>query len=316
MRGALCIFMTMFCMGSALAQYDYGFDFSKAGTAGFQFLKTGIGARELALGQTASSLTNDANAVYWNPGALSFVGQNQLYLSHNEWLAGSSANAAVVALPLGQYVVAASFLQFTIASFQETVVPQGGASPYTGRSISAGDQAIGLAVSRRFTDKLTIGLQVKYVREWLDDVDYSNVLFDIGTVYYTGFHQLRLAFALQHFGPDMKPFEVRFRMPLTFRLGAADDIVTREDHRLTVGAELIHPTDNDELLALGFEYELFKTLALRAGYRTSSDEGRLAFGAGAHAPVLDDLDLRFDYSYSKMGAVFGATHKFTFGIGF
>jgi hypothetical protein len=74
----------------------------------------------------------------------------------------------------------------------------------TGRMVSAGDLLIGVAAARRFTDKLTIGLQLKYVRESLDNDVVSNVLFDVGSIYYTGFHNLRLGFALQHFGPDMK----------------------------------------------------------------------------------------------------------------
>jgi hypothetical protein len=316
MRGAL-LSLTIVCLAWGVrAQSNFGFDFSKAGTAGFQFLKIGTGSREIALGQAAVSLTNDPNAVYWNPGALAFVTRNQLSVSHNEWLAGSSTNSAVAAVPLGDYVAAISFLQFKIADFGETVVPQGGVSPYTGRMVSAGDQAIGLAVSKRFTDKLTIGIQLKFVREWLDDVSFSNVLFDVGTVYYTGFDRLRLAFAVQHFGPDLKPYDVRFRMPLTIRLGAGDDLVSSEDHRVTAGVELVHPTDNNELLTMGLEYEFLKTFALRTGYRVNTDIGNVSFGAGVHPPVMGDIDLRFDYAYGSYGTVFGATHRFTLGIGF
>lgn len=316
MRAALLSLVLLCCAGSARAQYEYGFDFSKAGTAGFQFLKIGTGSREIALGQAAASLTNDPNAVFWNPGALSLVTGNQLSVSHNQWLVGSSTNSAVAAMPFGDYVAAISFLQFKIAEFGETVVPQGGASPYTGRMVSAGNQAIGLAVSRRFTDKLTIGVQLKYAREWLDDIGYSNMLFDIGTLYYTGFHHLRLAFAVQHFGPDIKPFEVRFRMPLTFRLGAGEDVTLWEDHRLTAGVELIHPTDNNEVLAMGLEYEFLSTFSLRTGYRINADVGNLSAGAGIHAPLISDIDLRFDYAYGTYGKVFGAMHRFTLGIGF
>ena len=316
MRVALLALLMVSFARSTLAQYDYGFDFSKAGTAGFQFLKIGTGAREIALGQAATSLTNDANAVYWNPGALSFVVRNQLFLTHNEWLAGSSANAAVIAIPLEEYVVALSFLQFKIVDFEETVVPQGGGSPYTGRMVGAGDQVVGVAVSKRFTDKLTIGLQLKYVREWMDDVSFSGVLFDVGTVYYTGFHHLRLAFALQHFGPDAKPDLVRFRMPLVFRLGAGEDFILTDEHRLTSALELIHPTDNAEQLSWGLEYEFLRVFALRAGYRFNADEGKLALGMGVRPPPLDMFTLQFDYAYSKFGAAFGATHRFTLGIGF
>jgi hypothetical protein len=316
MRSAVLSLVLLCCAGSARAQYDYGFDFSKAGTAGYQFLKIGSGSREIALGQAATSLSRDPDAVFWNPGALSLVTGSRLSVSHNQWLAGSATNSAVATMSFGDFVGALSFLQFKIAEFGETVVPQGGGSPYTGRTVSAGDQAIGIALSRRFTDKLTIGAQLKYVREWLDDVGYSNVLFDVGALYYTGFHNLRLAFAVQHFGPDLKPFDVRFRMPLTFRLGAGEDVMLGEDHQLTAGVELVHPTDNNEILAMGLEYEFLRTFALRAGYRVNADVGNFSAGAGIHAPVISDIDLHFDYAYGTYGKVFGATHRFTLGIGY
>ena len=64
------------------------------------------------------------------------------------------------------------------------------------------------------------GGQIKYVREKLDDESFDNFLFDIGTIYHTGWRDLRLGFALQHFGPDMKFINKTFRTPLLFRVGA------------------------------------------------------------------------------------------------
>ena len=48
------------------AQLDYGFTFSKAGSAGLQFLKIGVGARESAMGEAVSGTIDDADAVFWN----------------------------------------------------------------------------------------------------------------------------------------------------------------------------------------------------------------------------------------------------------
>jgi hypothetical protein len=298
---------------TALGQDDYGFSFSKAGSAGFQSLKIGIGAREVAMGEAATSTTNRATSVFWNAGGLAFVEQNQVYFSHNNWINGSRHDAVVVAAPVGDYVVALSAVQFAIAEFEETTVqfPQG-----TGRMVDAGDLVFGLAVARRFTDRLTIGLQLKYLNEKLDNDSFGNVLFDVGTIYFTGFHHMRLAFALQHFGPDKKILRQSFRTPLLFRLSAGDDLVLTEVHRLTTAVDLVHPTDNAEWVNFGGEYEFMKMFALRAGYRVGVDEGNLTLGAGVAPPLVGGIGVSLDYAYAKFGAILGTTHRITVGVTF
>jgi hypothetical protein len=297
---------------AARAQFDYGFEFSKAGTAGMQGLKILPGARGAALSGAMVALTNDATSVFVNPGGLAFVDQPQTAVSHISWLAGSRVDAAVLTAPLGGYVFAVSAARFGIEEFEETTVrqPMG-----TGRMVSAGDLVIGLSAARRFTDKLTIGLQFKYVRESLDNDAISNVLFDVGTVYYTGFHNLRFGFAVQHFGPDMKFIDQKFRTPLLFRVGAGEDVALGDDHHLTVGLDLVHPTDNNEWVSGGLEYELFNTFSLRAGYRLGVERGKWSLGAGVRPPAIAGVALGVDYAYMHFDETFGAVHQFTVSLG-
>jgi hypothetical protein len=297
--------------GSSFAQIDYGFEFTKAGSAGFQSLKIGVGAREIGMGQAASATTNDANAVFWNVGALPLIEGPQVRLSHNEWLVGSRVDAAVAATHLGSYTFALSIFNFQIQEFEETTVT---APTGTGRLVSAGDFVFGLAAARRFTDKLTIGVHVKYLVESLDEDSYSNLLFDVGTLYFTGFRQLRLAFTLQHFGPEVDGLRGQdFRMPLLFRIAVADDLIDSNGFKVVGSAELVHPTDNNEWVNVGLETTIVDLLALRAGYRLNVDEGAVSVGAGLR-PSLGSMRLVADYAYSSLGTVFGATHRITVGL--
>lgn len=292
------------------AQTDYGFDFTKAGSAGFQSLKIGIGARETALGEAAGALTNDANAVFWNVGALPIAEGPQIAFSHNQWLAGSSLDAVAALSHLGSYTFGVSLLHFGIESFEETTViePDG-----TGRMVDAGDFVVGLSVAKRFTDKLTIGTQIKYLYEDLDQDSYSNILFDVGTLYYTGFRNLRLAFTLQHFGPNVEGLREDFRMPLLFRISAADDLIQSSSFTLTSAVELVHPTDNNEWVNVGLEAVLLDMIALRGGYRQNVNEGDFSFGAGFR-PAVAGFRLAADYAYADFGDIFGGLHRFTVGL--
>ncbi|MCX6151403.1 MAG: PorV/PorQ family protein [Ignavibacteriales bacterium] len=295
-----------------LAQLDYGFDFSKSGTAGLQFLKIGTGAKESAMGEAVTSLVNDANSVFWNPSGIAYVENFQVFFSHNSWIANSKHNSAVFAFPMATFVFAISAATLQIAEFEETtaLLPDG-----TGRMVSAGDYVFGLAAARRFTDRLSIGMQVKYVHEKLDDYSINNILFDVGAIYATGFRDLTLGFSLQHFGPDMRLLNQDFRTPLLFRISASDKLKISEDFILTGAAELVHPTDNNEWVNLGAELQLLKYIAVRGGHRINVDEGKWSLGLGLTPPVFGGISTRFDYAFVLSENVFDNVHRFSVMIG-
>lgn len=315
---------------NVIAQFDFGFDFSKAGSAGLQSLKIESGARERALGGAVSSIVNDANAIFWNVAGIGYVKDFQLFASHSNWLVDSKHITFAAAYPVGPVVIGLSLMSMQINDFEETTAlfPQG-----TGRMVSAGDISIGIGVARQFTDKLLIGGQIKYVIETLDDKSFDNILFDIGTIYNTGWRNLRLGFALLHFGPDMNFINKKVRTPLLFRMSAADDIISSENFLATLMIELVHPTDNNEWLSIGSEFVLLNTLKLRAGYRFVNDEGNsrvdidigtigkndvgnLSFGAGVQSPVLGLSNIKVDYAFTSYTQVFNDIHTITVGIEF
>lgn len=299
--------------GMLYSQYDYGFDFSKAGSAGLQFLKIGIGAREAAMGEAVSASVKDVNAVYWNPAGLALVNNYQVGFSHTNWLVNSREISAAAAIPFGSFTLGISAVSFALDDFEETTVinPEG-----TGRMVSAGDLMFGISAARRFSDRLSIGGQVKYVYEKLDDYHFSNVLFDVGAFYSTGFRNLRLGFALQHFGPDMKLVNQEFRTPLLFRVNAADEVIDSEPLSLTLAAELVHSTDNIEIVNLGTELRLYEYLFLRGGYRINADEGKYSFGFGVISPQLSGISMKLDYAFVKSELVFADVHRISLAFGF
>ncbi len=313
MKAKMTLFSLVLAPALLFAQYDYGFDFAKTGSGGLQFLKIGVGARETAMGEAVAGSVRDVNAVFWNPAGLAFAGDYQASFSQNNWLVKSEQISAAVAIPLKFFTAAISASSFRIDDFEETTVTQ---PDGTGRMVSAGDLAIGLSVARRFTNHLAIGGQVKYVEEKLDSDRITNVLFDIGALYDTGFRHLRLAFSLQHFGPDMKVVDQTFRTPLLFRLNASDEVFSSKEMALTAAAELVHATDHVEVVNIGAELQLHQLLFLRGGYRFNTDEGKLACGFGVITPRLGGVQLKLDYSYVQSEIVFADINRFTLGLAF
>jgi len=315
MKNRILIILILFSLTSspAFSQWDYGFDFSKAGSAGLQFLKIGIGARESAMGEAALGITSGMNSIFWNPAGIANVEKRAVSFSQSKWLLDIDINAAAIGMNLGSStVLGISAIYLGIPDFQETtVLMQDG----TGRMVSANDLAVGLALARRFTDKLTIGGQVRYVEEKLDQDSFNNVLFDFGAIYDTGFRHLRISVCAQHFGPDIKMLRDKFRMPLIFKVGVADDLFNSENHRLTLAADLLHPTDNTERMNFGSEYGLNEWIFIRGGYRMNSDLGAWSFGAGLQQSFIG-LFGALDYAYTDYGSIMGSVSRLSFTLGF
>ena len=315
MRIIVFVFLSLvFTAGqNTFAQMDYGFDFSKSGSAGLQSLKIGVGAKETALGEAVSSIVNDANSVFWNASGIAFIEKYQVAFSHNQWIQNSAQNSAVLAFPYNSFVFAVSASSFAIKDFEETTAlePEG-----TGRMVSAGDYLFGIAAARRFTDRLAIGVQVKYINEKLDDYNIGNVLFDVGAIYSTGFRDLTLGFSLQHFGPDMKLVDLDFRTPLLFRLSASDKQRVGNNLIFTAAAELVHPTDNSEVVNFGLSCRILDLLELRGGYRNNVDLSKFSFGFGIEPSIPGFGKAKLDYSYTPSELVFKDIQRFSISIEF
>ena len=308
------VYCSLFIMATAVrAQWDYGFKFSKAGSAGLQFLKIGIGARESAMGEAGLAVTEGVNAIFWNPAGIGYIEGREATFSYNRWLLGIDLSAAAVGVRIGNLgVVGFSAIYMGVPPFEETTVL---AQEGTGRMVSAGDLAIGLCIAKRFTDKLVMGGQIRWVREELDQDSFSNILLDIGAIYDTGFHYMRISVCAQHFGPDIRMLRDKFRMPLMFKVGLSDDVIHGNMNRLTVAVDLVHPTDNTERMNFGLEYAFYDRIFLRGGYRANSDLGEWSFGAGLRQSLLG-VDGSIDYAYGDFGEIMGGVNRFTVSFGF
>ena len=54
------------------------------------------------------------------------------------------------------------------------------------------------------TDKLSLGVSVKWIQETLDQDKINSASFDFSSIFYTGFGSSRLAMTLRNFGKDQE----------------------------------------------------------------------------------------------------------------
>jgi len=311
----------------ARAQFTLGDQ--RVGTSSMTFLKIGLGARAAGMGGAFVAVANDPTAIYWNPAGLASMQRNEVALSHVDWPAEVNYEHVAYVMPVRKFGGALAF-QVGVLSTQidETTDFQ----PFgTGRSFYFSDAVAGLAYARRWTDKLLVGVGLKYVREDLGSDVGSPVTagfqVDIGSIYYLGLGSVRIATSLSNFGPALQPGgewtspvtgEVRsydsFDSPLMFRYGLAFEPVETKSMRLTTALEANQPADDAQSVKAGLEWSWAGTAALRAGYVFNSDALKLSAGVGLSAHI-GTWEGSVDYAYTD-GGLLGSVNRLSLGLRF
>lgn len=356
MKRSITIFTILALIGLAsLAQAGTAPDYSNVGRAGLQFLKIGAGSRGVAMGGAFTAVSTDASALYWNPAGIARLKKTEVIFSHTNWLVDLNHEYVGVVLPMGlmgNIGFSATFLSYgeierTTIDDIETIAREDwgeGLTPF-----AANDLALAVTYARNLTDKFTVGVTSKYVREKIAEMSTGGLAFDVGTYYRTGYKTLRIAMAILNYGPDIsfsgKDLQAEvvnsswpdnytgnaweivttpFQMPLQFKMGVAYDFMFGKSQVLTASTELVHPNDGNEKVLLGAEYAWKNPIldfALRGGYKydpdwyeTKSAMDNVSAGMGV-SKTLGASKFNVDYAYTNMGYLENV-HRFSVGLGF
>ena len=275
-----------------------------AGTRAMTFLKIGIGAKAMGMGESHVAATEDLYASYWNPAGLARLQQPQLALMHNEWFAGINHEFIGFALPIGDIGTvgaSANFLSFGELQGRdrdgnETTIFR----PY--------DLALVVSYARDVTPALAFGANAKLLREQIADESGTGMAFDFGGLYTFAELPLSLGFNAQHIGPRVRFVEEAFGLPFTFRFGAA---YRPWGDAFMLTADVVLPSDNDITTGVGAAYTIANILQLRTGYKYKlggNDLGGTSGLTGGFGLTLRRFQI--DYALVPFG-VLGLTHRFS-----
>lgn len=302
----------------------------RVGQSGWQFLKINGDPLQSAMGGASTAISpGNANAVFGNPATLTGVGRLDVQFNNVSWIADIDHQSVALAWNSGSGVLALSVVSLDYGDIPETVnAPIPGddtrtRATVTGNMFTARDLAAGLSYARQITDRLSLGGNIRWIRQEIAELSMSNWSIDFGTIYHTGFRSLRLAITARNFGPDShiigwseeyqrEPVDVR--MPIDFRAGVAMDFFedAGDPHRLTVVFEGDHPNDGPEKFHAGADYTFQEVLSLRGGYRFNYDEQGLSLGAGL-IYRQSSFTGSVNYAYLDFGALNGV-HYLSLGF--
>jgi len=313
-------------------------EFSKVGSVGAQFLKIGMGARYIGLGEASAAIADDAYAMYWNPAGMALMEETEFAFTNVDWVEDIRLNYVSFAKPMGfGGTVGFSMTMLNVGDMEETTVyePEG-----TGYMFDASSYSIAAGYGRSLTDRFALGFKIKYVSEKISEVTSKGFAVDFGTYYETGFRNLRMGLNIANIGPSMKftgsdlnfsylrdqdntnydPVNAsltteEYDLPLTFRFGIAYDLYQTSMSNWMIAVEGKHPNDNVQQASLGSEYVWNETVSLRAGYKFRYEEEGVSLGAGLVLNPTNSTALVVDYAWSDFGRL-ESVHRFSFGLKF
>jgi hypothetical protein len=280
----------------------------RAGISGLTFLKFDFSPRSNAMGGANTALNGDPYALYWNPAAITDVGTTSAALSYTNWFAGINLGYAAFSKPFGvnQHYFGVQIQSLNSGQIERRTEfqPEGDGTYFTANSI-----AIGLSYAKALTDRFSLGANLKYVDEALEQYTARTVAIDLGFAYRVDWKDVRFAVVLQNFGPNASlngDRLVRFSgqevdlkdypSPTVFGMGFSMMPVKTEEHQLLTAFQLNHPNDNAENYRFGVEYGWRKLLYARVGYKVFVKDQTIPTGGLGVRMRVGRHPLQLDYA--------------------
>ena len=303
----------------------------RVATSMLTFLKIGLGARAVAMGEAFTPVADDATAMFWNPAGLALLREKHVHVTHTSWPADVSYEAVFLTMP-ARWVGGGIGLQVSTLRTELDYTSVEEPLP-SGRTFSFSDLAIVGGYARELTDRFAFGFNAKYVREDLgSEVGGSAVnswAVDLGTIFRLPYRGFRMTMAWTNIGPDFQPpggfvggpsgtqrdvHYQSFSPASTFAFGAALEPVRQAHYRVLTSVQFDHPADTRELLKGGAEVWWDEMLAFRAGWNPRSQEMQFSAGFGLRGS-LGGNTLRLDYAYTD-GNDLGRIDRFSVEVEF
>jgi hypothetical protein len=322
-------------------QYDT--DVSRRGTSAGAMLEIGVGARAEALGGAFVAVADDPSALYWNPAGISRLQSFSIQVSKTDWFVGTKFHTVDLVVPMR---VISSSLGFHLAMLDygsnpvRTVFrPEG-----TGETYTASDFVAGLYWALSITDRVSVGVGLKYFQENIWHVKGSTMAADLSILFDTPVKGLRLGGALSNLGPEfglsgrdltrVADYDGRkdkyfnndniaiqlatetYPLPLLFRFGVSYTLDFDPNNSVLVATNVNHPSNDVETMDLGMEAKFLNMFFLRAGYHSLLADyaaDGLTLGAGFSYRIMGAMALTFDYAWSDW-SVLASVNRFTIGI--
>ena len=301
---------------------------------GFKFLSVSPDARAAGMGDAYTAMKVASTAMFYNPATMAYFDRKfHIAAGQIKWIADVDYNMGSAAFSTDWGVFGISMVAVDYGDFERTVRADNEQGFLDVGTYSPSAWAFGIGYAKAITDRFSVGGNIRIAKQSLGsvpvglqgaspvtkDFSESSTIVDFGVLYWTGFKSLSIAINSRNFSSENQYSEESFELPLTFRMGLVMDMIDftsldKEAHSFLLSVDTERPRDFSEVIKIGADYTIKKTLSLRAGFVTPSDEQGISLGVG-FGRDLGSMNLRVDYAYTDFG-VFDKVNRITLQAGF
>ena len=313
---------------------------SKVATSAGNWLKLETDARAIGMGGAYVAMGAGISGVPYNPASIAFVEKQEGFLSQTKYVADITYNVLGYSRNMNEDMNT-DFFGVHIFSLDsgpmDVTLDNADSQSGTGETFKFTGLCIRGTYARRLTDRLSIGVTGKYIREQIYTTFMHTYAFDIGSNFNTGLYGFVFGMSISNIGPEAKyqgegltDYEIDesgdyelstepFPLPMTLRIGITNELIgpeselmPSETHKLLIAVDAINPIDYTLYGTMGMEYAWKDMIYARMGYRMGHDTAKWSIGGGFRVNG-DGYKVGLDYAYVNYG-ILDYTHQF--GINF
>ncbi len=299
----LYIMFIIVLAGNGMTQSPY----RSAGNASNVFLRSGLSTRAAALSGAFTAISNDENALYFNPAGLVNVRMGAVALNHAEWFEDVRMDNILFGYNFDRrFGVGLSVAHL----WMEPIQGKDDFGQPT-ENIDVSSSVLNLGFGYKVHPSFYTGVSIKYFRDDLGDYEADGVAVDLGFYMYTLIRGLTFGAVVQNIGGGVQ-YDIREeKIPLSYRAGLAYKPFGVPIH---FALDAVKSVDADFRFILGLEYTYAEMFTLRAGNRFQPQEMlEPSFGAGLKLQRQYLFDYTF-YQHSNLGATHRIGFTFRFNI--
>jgi len=257
-------------------------------------------ARTMGLGGAFVATADDPLASVWNPAGLTQMLQNTLNLETARYFEGTSINGLSITVPARRLPT----LGFTLLALNSGDFERTNELNQSLGTFSQSDMAFILSAARAINPRLSIGANLKVVREEVESFGATGVGGDVGVLYALT-PRVRLGASVMNIGgPTLMARDVDEAFPLEIRGGAALGYLNGKG---LLSMEVDHREGPGTSFRVGTELWLYENFGIRGGYGAEEPAGGFSYRFN---PAL-----QFDYGMTdhELGLVHFVALGYRFG---
>ena len=180
---------------------------SKVATSAGNWLKLETDARAIGMGGAYVAMGAGISGVPYNPASIAFVDKQEGFLSQTKYIADITYNVLGYSRNMNEDMNT-DFFGVHIFSLDsgpmDVTLDNAESQSGTGETFKFTGLCIRGTYARRLTDRLSIGVTGKYIREQIYTTFMHTYAFDVGSNFNTGLYGFVFGMSISNIGPEAK----------------------------------------------------------------------------------------------------------------